>query len=72
MTGIGAMPQVPGRCEEMARTFKDGFFSLQVEEVKGGRQRLLMRVHSIKPKPVADATFEVPAGYNQLRIPGLQ
>jgi hypothetical protein len=69
--GMGrGTPGLPASYEELARRFRDGFFPLQMESVKAGRRRLVMRVQSVAARPVADSTFRVPAGYTALRLPG--
>jgi len=49
--------------------FKDGFFPLKVTDADS--KRVVMEVTKIDPKPVDASLFQVPAGYNEMKMPGM-
>ena len=69
---MGRSPaNVPGSYEQLARQFKDGFFPLKMEQVRDGQRRLVMQVKTVQRKAVPDATFALPAGYTEMKVPGM-
>lgn len=54
---------------EIAKLYKDGFFPLRVSSVEGGKNELIMQVSDIAPKSLDGALFEVPSGYQEMKMP---
>lgn len=54
---------------EIARLYKDGFFPLRVSNIEGGKSELIMQATAITPKSVDAAMFEVPSGYQEMKMP---
>ena len=67
----GPAAALPVTYEELAQQFKDGFFPLKIERVRGSERRLVMQVKAIERKALPDATFAMPAGYTEMKIPGM-
>lgn len=51
--------------------FKDGFQPLKTELVKGERRELVMQVKSIEAKSLPAELFEIPAGFQEMKMPSL-
>jgi hypothetical protein len=66
MGGGAALP--PGYAE-LAREFKDGFFPLTVDRVRGGSRERMVTVKSIERKPLDQALFEPPTGFRRMDMP---
>lgn len=64
VTGAAANP-------EYARLYKDGFFPLRVSRLEGGKAEQLMIVTKLEPKAVDASAFQVPAGYQEMKMPGM-
>jgi hypothetical protein len=56
---------------EYARMFKDGFFPLRVSGIEGGKTTTEMLVTKIEPGSVDASAFQVPAGYTEMKMPGM-
>jgi len=57
---------------EIYRTyFKDGFFPLRVTELKGDKRRVIMEATRVEPKSFDASYFEVPAGFTEMKMPGM-
>lgn len=69
--GRGQPGNLPVEYEQLARQFKDGFFPMKMEHVEGGRRRLVVLVKTVERKAIPDATFAMPAGYTEMKIPGM-
>jgi hypothetical protein len=50
--------------------FKEGFFPLRVSNVESGGKKVVMEATRVEPKSLDAALFQVPAGYNEMRMPG--
>jgi hypothetical protein len=58
--------------EDIYRTyFKDGFFPLRVTELKGDKRRVIMEATRVEPKSLDASYFEVPAGFTEMKMPGM-
>jgi hypothetical protein len=51
--------------------FKDGFFPLRVTEIKGEKRRVVMEATQVAPKSLDASYFEVPAGFSEMKMPGM-
>jgi hypothetical protein len=51
--------------------FKDGFFPLRVTELKGDKRRVVMEATRVEPKSFDASYFEVPAGFTEMKMPGM-
>jgi hypothetical protein len=51
--------------------FKDGFFPLRVTEIKGDKRRIVMEATRVEPKSFDPSFFEVPAGFTEMKMPGM-
>ena len=51
--------------------FKDGFFPLRVTELKGNQRRVVMEATRVEPKSLSPSYFEVPAGFTEMKMPGM-
>lgn len=67
----GPAAALPVDYEKLAQQFTDGFFPLKMEHVRGSERRLVMQVKSVERKAVPDATFAMPTGYTEMKIPGM-
>jgi hypothetical protein len=56
---------------EYARLFKDGFFPLRVSDLTKGKPETIVQVTAITPKSIPDAVFQIPAGYTEMKMPGM-
>lgn len=56
---------------EYAKLYKDGFFPLRITDISGSKPETVMLVTAINQKPVPDAAFEIPAGYTEMKMPGM-
>jgi uncharacterized protein DUF4412 len=54
---------------EMLKEFKDGFFMLKQNIVKGGKTVMTMEVTSIEKKHLSEDLFRPPPGYDELKMP---
>lgn len=71
MGGRSPMGRVPDFHQEaIMREYKDGFFPLRITRVAGGKREVMMEVTRIEPRPLDAALFAVPAGYQQMNMPG--
>jgi hypothetical protein len=59
------------RMAEFRRRFKDGFFPLRLTVTEGGQMKTDMVVTSVERRALADDLFTVPAGYTEMRMPGM-
>ena len=57
---------------EYARLYKDGFFPLRVSKLEGGKAEQMMIVTKLEPKSVDASVFQVPAGYQEMKMPGMR
>jgi len=55
---------------EYAKLYKDGFFPLRISRLEGDQVKNEMLATKIEPKSVDAATFQVPAGYTEMKMPG--
>jgi len=68
----GAMGRMAGlRNEAILKEFKDGFYPLRITEVSGGNRKVILEVTKIEPKTLDASLFQVPAGYQQMSMPGM-
>lgn len=65
VTGAAANP-------EYARLYKDGFFPLRVSKLEGGKAEQMTIVTKLEPKTVDASAFQVPAGYQEMKMPGMR
>ncbi|HWA16886.1 MAG TPA: DUF4412 domain-containing protein [Gemmatimonadales bacterium] len=56
---------------EYVKLFKDGFFPLRITDISKGTPETVIVVDAINPKPIPDAAFQVPAGYTEMKMPGM-
>jgi hypothetical protein len=58
--------------DEVYRTyFKDGFFPLRLTDLKEGKRRVIMEATRVEAKSFDASYFEVPAGFNEMKMPGM-
>lgn len=65
---MGRMPDF--RDPAFMQQYRDGFYPLRITEVTGGTRKPMMEVTKIEPKPLDASLFQVPAGYQQMSMPG--
>jgi hypothetical protein len=71
--GMGrGMPSMPSGYEALAKEFKDGFFPLKMESLRGQKRSLRMIVNGVESKKLEDDLFKVPPGYQEFKMPGFQ
>lgn len=71
--GMGrGMPAMPPGLEALGKEFKDGFFPLKMESIRGGKRSLRLIVNSVEPQKLEDGLFKVPADYQEFKMPGFQ
>ena len=63
-------PGLPAGYEQLMREFKDGFFPLMMEAIEGTKRTQMMLVKAVERQRVDPALFEVPAGYQEMKMPG--
>jgi len=51
--------------------FKDGFFPLRLTDLEGGKRRVIMEATRVEPKSFDASYFEVPAGFSEMKMPGM-
>lgn len=64
----GGAALAPGYAE-LTREFKEGFFPLTVDRIRGGSQERMVTVKSIERKSLDQALFEPPAGFRRMDMP---
>jgi len=71
MGGRSPMGRVPDfRQEAIMREYKDGFFPLRITRIAGGKREVMLEVTRIEAKSLDAGLFQVPAGYQQMSMPG--
>lgn len=63
-------PGLPAGYEQLMREFQDGFFPLRMESIEGTKRTQMMLVKSVERQRVDPALFEVPAGFQEMKMPG--
>jgi hypothetical protein len=75
MMGRGPMGQGPGADIGDILTsrshFQNGFFPLRVTRIKGEQRTVQMEVTGVDAKTLDAALFQVPAGYTEMKMPGM-
>ena len=56
---------------EYLKAFKDGFFPLRMTVTKGGKTVMTQEAVKIEPGSLPEDLFAPPAGYTELKMPGL-
>jgi hypothetical protein len=51
--------------------FRGGFFPLRVTEIKGDKRRVVLEATKVEPKSLDASLFEVPAGFTEMKMPGM-
>jgi hypothetical protein len=59
------------RWAEFREMFKDGFFPLKTTLTEGGKVKMEMVATSVEPRALGDDLFTVPAGFQEMRMPGM-
>lgn len=54
---------------EFVTMYKDGFFPLRMGRIKNGEVQTQMLVTRIEPRTVDPSVFQVPAGYQEMKMP---
>jgi hypothetical protein len=74
MGGKGPMSNVATAAAnpEYAKLYKDGFFPLRITDISKGKAETVMQVTSIEPKSIPASAFEIPAGYTEMKMPGMR
>lgn len=54
---------------EFAKMYKDGFFPLRLSRIRDGNVTNQMLATKIEPKSVDASLFQVPAGYQEMKMP---
>ncbi len=67
----GASPLSDLDNEAYRAYFKDGFFPLRVSSYDGGTKKVMMEATRVEPKSLDSALFEIPAGYTEMKMPGM-
>jgi hypothetical protein len=69
----GARPPRPGdaRAAAFRAKFPNGFFPLRLTVTEGGKVTTDMVVTAIERRALADDMFTVPAGFTEMRMPGM-
>lgn len=58
--------------DDVYRTyFKDGFFPLRLTDLKDGKRRVVMEATRVEAKSFDASYFEVPAGFSEMKMPGM-
>jgi hypothetical protein len=58
--------------DEVYRTyFKEGFFPLRLTDLKEGKRRVVMEATRVEAKSYDASYFEVPAGFSEMKMPGM-
>ena len=66
--GGGRGAGVPA-ADQLRKEFKDGFFPLKIETVKGTTRATVMEVKTVARQAVEAAKFTVPADYTEMKMP---
>jgi hypothetical protein len=56
---------------EFARFVEGGAFPLKISQIENGQSRTVMEVTAVERKSLDDSLFSVPAGYTEMKIPGM-
>ncbi len=70
-SGFGLPAAGDPRWREFRAMFKDGFFPLSTTMTEGGKVKMSMVATSVEARTLADNLFTVPAGFNEMRMPGM-
>jgi hypothetical protein len=62
---------VPAGYEQLMKEFKEGFFPLRIETVEDGKRTTMMLVKTIETQKLAATEFEPPAGFQEMKMPGM-
>lgn len=58
--------------DDVYRTyFKEGFFPLRLTDLKDGKRRVVMEATRVEAKSFDASYFEVPAGFSEMKMPGM-
>jgi hypothetical protein len=63
--------RVPAGYEALTREFKDGFFPLRMEVIKGTTRQQVMLVTKIERQALEASLFAPPAGFQEMKMPAM-
>jgi len=70
-SGFGLPRAGDPRWRQFREMFADGFFPLKTTMTEGGKVKAEMVATSVEPRTLSDDVFAVPAGFQEMRMPGM-
>jgi hypothetical protein len=63
--------RIPAAYQQLVKEFKEGFFPLRMEMVEGTQRTQVFLVKKIERQALDAGLFEVPAGFQEMTMPGM-